>query len=330
MPPRPRAVFFLLALAGCSRPTPQTPAVVSEPAPGAAWRVALARALPQTPVETSTATAQATGSPTADAGAVPGTVPAAVPGAVPGAVASSAQPDRPLYYTRPITEADLQGRTLRDLALMRNTPYARMGNTFRRPWLAAYFAEETWYHPTRPIRVDELAPLDRQNVDAIGRYDVGLTHDALVAIRDALVARDRAQRPWNGDGVEAMLVGSRLGEHVALSTGTAGDPQETPLDNPDRLDTLLTVAMLRQISPRDLRIVRTMIRARHGRAFRSPMLNEYFGNMAWYSPDPAYNDARLTRVDRQNLRLIQSVEAELGGPITEAEAREEEALASGA
>ena len=36
--------------------------------------------------------------------------------------------DRPLYYTRALTPADLEGRTLRELALMRNTIYARAGH----------------------------------------------------------------------------------------------------------------------------------------------------------------------------------------------------------
>lgn len=36
---------------------------------------------------------------------------------------------RPLYYIRIITRGDLNGRTLRELWPMRNTIYARAGNT---------------------------------------------------------------------------------------------------------------------------------------------------------------------------------------------------------
>ena len=55
--------------------------------------------------------------------------------------------DRPLYYTRPITDDDLIGRSLRELSLMRNTIYARAGNKFRKKWLNDYFSAQPWYHP---------------------------------------------------------------------------------------------------------------------------------------------------------------------------------------
>jgi hypothetical protein len=47
--------------------------------------------------------------------------------------------DRPLYDTREITPAHLVGRALWELTLLRNTIYARAGNTFRKKWLADYF-----------------------------------------------------------------------------------------------------------------------------------------------------------------------------------------------
>ncbi len=37
--------------------------------------------------------------------------------------------DRPLYYAREITPADLVSRTVWELTLLRNTIYARAGNT---------------------------------------------------------------------------------------------------------------------------------------------------------------------------------------------------------
>ena len=64
-----------------------------------------------------------------------------------GAVAHSAaaDPPRALYYDRALTPADLQGRTLRELALMRNTIYARAGHPFRKKWLRDYFTAQPWY-----------------------------------------------------------------------------------------------------------------------------------------------------------------------------------------
>jgi hypothetical protein len=48
---------------------------------------------------------------------------------------AAAATDRPLYYTRPITEADVAGRSLRELAILRNTIFARAGQPFRKRWL---------------------------------------------------------------------------------------------------------------------------------------------------------------------------------------------------
>jgi len=41
--------------------------------------------------------------------------------------------------------------------------------------------------------------------------------------------------------------------------------------------------------------------------------------MDWYRADPAYTDARLTKADRRNIKIVQDVESEAGGPLTDAE-----------
>ncbi len=300
-----RDLLVVLVLLGCSRnaPPPRTNAAVSE-----------------TPSPHTIASVSTDG----DAGATPAVTADAAVAAVTDA-SSAAEParDRPLYYERAITEDDLRGRSLRELALMRNMPYARMGHRFRRPWLNRYFSSQEWYHPTRFVQATELAALDRQNSDAVGRYDVALERADLERMRDVLLQRDRDGRFLPTDAEEAMLLSARLGERVTVSGVPLADAY-TPMENPAALETLLTLETLRQLSPRDLRILRNMVRARHGATFRAQSLRDYFEPAEWYHPDPAYNDARLTRVDRQNIRLIQTVEAEFGGPMTEAQVREEE------
>ena len=228
------------------------------------------------------------------------------------------------YVRKPYSPDDLRGRTLRELALLRNMPYARHGQRFRRPWLASYFSEQSWYHASHFVQSSELSALERQNADAVAHYDVALERADLVRMRDALLQRQTEHHLRPEDNVEAMLLSTRLGERIRGEGITAVDPQVTPLEDPSRLDTLLTLDMLRVLSPRDLRILRNMVRARHGATFHAPSLIDYFEPAEWYHPDPAYNDARLTRVDRQNLRLIQTVEAEIGGPITERQIQEED------
>ena len=72
----------------------------------------------------------------------------------------------PYYFTRAIKPADLKGKTLRELTLMRNTIYARAGNTFRKKWLRAHFEGQPWYKPTG-LDPDKLTDRDRANADAI-------------------------------------------------------------------------------------------------------------------------------------------------------------------
>jgi hypothetical protein len=157
----------------------------------------------------------------------------------------------------------------------------------------------------------------------VGRFDTALSREALEALATALRLRDERNSLQDGDEVEAVLLSQRLGRNIAITRATNRD--STPLDDPEQLESVLERQKLLQMSPRDLWILRNMIYARRGRPFRSSILIEYFEGTAWYHPDNAYNDARLRRVDRQNLRLIQSVEAELGGP-TNAQSEAEMAM----
>jgi hypothetical protein len=81
------------------------------------------------------------------------------------------------------------------------------------------------------------------------------------------------------------------------------------------LDTILDVKDLRQLSLRDLRVLRNTIFARHGRPFVSAVLQQHFDGMDWYKKNPAYTDAMLTETDKRNVKLIQSVESEFGGAL---------------
>jgi hypothetical protein len=232
----------------------------------------------------------------------------------PSAYASTQR--RPLYYDRDLTDADLSGRTLRELALLRNSPYARLGHRFRRPWLSQYFAGQEWYRPQRQVADADLSERDRRNAQAAGRFDTALSREALEELARALRVRAETDALLEGDDVEAQLLSQRLGRSITLAN--RAPRSSTPLDDPAQLDNVLNRAALLDMSPRDLWILRNMIYARRGRPFRSSILLEYFDSTDWYQPDQAYNDARLRRVDRQNLRMIQSVEAEVGGPTNAA------------
>jgi len=243
--------------------------------------------------------------------------------------ASAAQPQsdgtavqHPLYYDRLILPKELKFRSLRELTLMRNTIFARAGNPFRKKWLADYFGAQPWYHPLAATDETKLTALDKQNAEIIAKYDLLLPREQLQAMLQQVMSSLRAQGPTPEDKIELRLLSARLGTWVG-SSDTPED-QRSPLEDPAILDKQLTVEQLKDLSRRDLRLLRNIIYARHGRQFRSELLRAYFEATDWYKADAAYTDARLTGVDNRNIKLIRSIEDQLGGPLTDFEHKNED------
>lgn len=243
------------------------------------------------------------------------------------AAAATATP-RPLEYDREIVAADLAGRPLRELALMRNTIFARAGQPFRRPWINAYFRKQPWYKPV-DIKKQRLAltPLGTRNARFIGEYESRIPRAELKARKAKLDAGDLGGLSPDEAAIERTLLANALGQAVQEETRAAvGDVSGNPLDDPSLLDNLLTTTQLEGLSRRDLRILRNMIYARRGRKFRSPLLQDYFSRMEWYAIDPAYSDKNLTRNDQRNISLIRGVEDSLGGPMDDDQQKAEDFL----
>jgi hypothetical protein len=234
------------------------------------------------------------------------------------AVTTAWSADRPLYVAKAITADDLKDRSLRELTLMRNWLYAKRGNEFRRRWLREFFATQPWYQPDQRaflseewrtnLPVEEWE-LDDQNAARIAEYESALTTPQLEAMRDVVRARVKAAKtPAANDLVELRLLSIRLG-------GWAGEgdaPADlTPLENPARLEKLLSLKDLDDLSPRDLKLLRNTIFARRGRPFETPLVKGHFKTVPWYQPDPKYSDKRLSDVDKKNVKLIQSLEKDL-------------------
>jgi hypothetical protein len=223
--------------------------------------------------------------------------------------------DIPYYFDREITDKDLQGRTLRELSLMRNTIYARAGNEFSRKWLHEYFTAQPWYKETG-YDDTKISKLDRKNAETIAKREAGMSKNELKARRDVL-HRMKDSGQWNDAlNVELGLISHALGETVDWDPSLA---LRNPLESPGLLGKLITVQQVQDFSRRDLRILRNMIYARHGRPFVSEILQEYFGRMAWYKVDPTYTDKRLTALDKKNIKIVLSMEQHHGGPLSEEE-----------
>jgi hypothetical protein len=78
----------------------------------------------------------------------------------------------PPHVDRLLAAADLEGRSAEELALMRNTIYARAGRTFKNPKLREYFATQPWYRPA--ASASKLTAIDAANVRAIAARERAL------------------------------------------------------------------------------------------------------------------------------------------------------------
>jgi hypothetical protein len=111
------------------------------------------------------------------------------------------------------------------------------------------------------------------------------------------------------DKIELGLLARAMGQ-FALDDESRGKSESS-------LERTLKLEEVRQLSLRDLRLLRNTIYARRGRTFKSEILRDHFTGMEWYKPRPDYTDKLLTANDVRNIALIHSVENEFGGPLSD-------------
>ena len=71
------------------------------------------------------------------------------------------------YTKRKLTKKDLEGKTLQELYLMRNTIFARHGRPFKDYELFSYFMGKKWYKPDRNYSIKKLSKTELKNVQII-------------------------------------------------------------------------------------------------------------------------------------------------------------------
>ncbi len=265
------------------------------------------------------------------------------------------------------TEKQLDGKTLRELAILRNTIYARYGwDGFRKQWLRDYFHAQKWFKPNPAFSYKLISKADRENAHIIGSMEASFNESTLSYQRAEIYARhgkvwnDALEWTWkNGkktlacnqpagyDGVDQHDADDDDGGHwdcvfllekwyrpnpkfsesdftpnerielglISRALGGFSTDGSSGVHAEQSLDHLLALADLRTLSIRDLRLLRNAIYARRGRPFKSPILREHFHGMKWYRENAAYTDKLLSETDRRNVRLIRSVEEEMGGAL---------------
>jgi hypothetical protein len=64
-----------------------------------------------------------------------------------------------------------------------------------------------------------------------------------------------------------------------------------------------------ELDKNELRLLRNTIYAKYGYKFNSPDLQRHFSQFSWYNGTKTNVDTELTEVDKENIRLIQKIEA---------------------
>ena len=276
------------------------------------------------------------------------------------------------YATVKCSGGELDGKSLRELAILRNTIYARYGwDGFRKPWLHDHFHAQPWFKPNKDFSYKLVSDVDKKNAHLIAAREQSLSEVELFQMKLQVYARHG--KVWNdlpkwttkagkevrackrppgatseddgGDDdpaersndckwrklawykpdpsyTDALLTAEDKIELGLISRALGSFALDGSIDYDEKgqgngLDRLLPIGELRQLSMRDLRLLRNTIYARRGRTFKSQILRDHFAGMSWYKINAAYSDKLLSKTDTRNISIIKSVENEFGGPLSD-------------
>jgi hypothetical protein len=161
----------------------------------------------------------------------------------------------------------LKDKSLRELAILRNTIFARYGwSGFRKQWLREHFEKQPWFKPNPHFTYKLLSDADRKNVHFIAVKEQSFTDRELRLMQDTVFAR--AGKVWN-DAYEWKL---KNGRTVRSCTRPKQPLDEDGCMGPDCVGE----------DSRDCR----------------------FQKEKWYQPDPNFTEDKLSAEARIELGLI--------------------------
>jgi hypothetical protein len=189
-----------------------------------------------------------------------------------------------------------------ELVRMRDDVYARYGKvwTQKPQWTLKNGKTVGACRPPKGADLDENGDLDEDTYPAC-HYPKLKWYRPNPKFSPSMLSAD--------DKIELGLLARAMG-NFALDDESRGKSEES-------LERALGLDELRQLSLRDLRLLRNTIYARRGRIFKSEVLRDHFGGMQWYKARPDYTDKLLSQNDVRNIALIKSVENEFGGPLSD-------------
>ena len=181
---------------------------------------------------------------------------------------------------RKLIRDELSEMSLHQLYLARNEIFARHRFDFSTPLLQRYFASRSWYRRQPGFKSPSLTDLEKHNAELI-----------------------LAVEKENG------------GPFLSPAKSLPGDASETSVPDifPYSSQQPLPRTVVQGLTRQELSLARNEIFARHGVAFQSKTLQDYFRRKSWYRPNPQIKDPPLNPVEQQNIWLIRKIERLKGG-----------------
>jgi hypothetical protein len=212
----------------------------------------------------------------------------AVPSALPATVAEvealeraalAALPDVKVPLGAPLAAAALDGKSVVELRLMRNSIYAQYGVPFKTRWLREYFESRAWYRAqAKPESV--VAPVDLDNARAI-------------------LKREEASAPSVASRADVTFI-ALMDEAELKRLPDYRAPLGRPLDE----------QAMKKLSLTELKLMRNSIFAQHGKGdFVTPWLLAYFKTRPWFAP--VAKPTPLDGVDTANVKLLKALEDQM-------------------
>jgi hypothetical protein len=254
--------------------------------------------------------------------------------------------DMKFYRDKPYTEAQLGKHTPIEWRLMRAEMEAIHGKFFDgEPWLRKFFSDRYWYKGNEGYSPKLLSSIERKNMATMiaaekKQRNVGVFPGEMVKFRDKLLT----PRLLNGLTLHELrllrnevyaLHSHRFGsswldmyfyEYANNAEGErASETKPTELsyiDNRNVATILDAEGRLRQTVEQrpleeadlygflaeDAAMLRLEILARHGKVFKSHILDKEFRRYSWYKPDPAFSMETLSETERGNIEFLTEFE----------------------
>ena len=267
----------------------------------------------------------------------------------------SVQPgDLRFWQKKAIPEDKIYANTAAEWRVMIAEIEAIHGKTFPdEPWLQTYFEERYWYKANPNYSAAVLSEIERGNIETITKkreaerkvavspgdmdkfQNVLLTEKMLdgATISELRIMRNEFEARH---GKKFLTPGYRSFFEFQDWYRPAKDQSKIVLNETEKknVETILRVEnRLREeiakkpktaddfsgLFTEDLRLLRNEIYARHGRIFKTKLLNDYFSEQPWYKPDPNYSDSMLTAIESENLKAIKEAEDAAVSKFTEVE-----------